>query len=164
MRLSSRGRYSTKAMIDLATHFNQGPILAKDISARQGITEQYLEQLFIPLRAAGLVRSLRGAGGGFYLAKPPAEVKLSDVIQVSEGTTAPVECAAEPKLCPQSHHCASRDVWVEMKKAIDQVLESTTLQDLAEQQQAKGKSPCGTVCAIPRGTRASPVIENITKG
>ncbi|MFH1002585.1 MAG: Rrf2 family transcriptional regulator [Chloroflexota bacterium] len=156
MRLSSRGRYATKAMIDLAVHFNQGPVLAKDISARQGITEPYLEQLFIPLRAAGLVRSLRGTGGGFYLARPPAEVKLGDIIRASEGTTSPVECADEPRLCPQSSQCVSRDVWVEMKRAIDGVLDATTLEDLVQQQNARGETTPGTACVGHRGARANP--------
>ncbi len=165
MRLSSRGRYSTKAMLDLAMHCHEGPILVKDISGRQGMTEQYLEQLFIPLRAAGLVRSIRGAGGGYYLARPPAEIKLSEVIRASEGATAPVECAEEPRLCPQSDRCVTRDLWVEMKKAIDKVLESTTLLDLVEQQQAKGKSPKGVTCLVPRGRRGvDPAMENMKKG
>ena len=164
MRLSSRGRYSTKAMLDLAVHCNEGPVLVKDISERQGITGQYLEQLFISLRAAGLVRSIRGAGGGFYLTKPPAEIKLSDVIRASEGTMAPVECVDEPRLCPQSDSCVARDLWVEMKRVIDKILDSTTLQDLAQQQQAKGWNQKGVTCVVPRVPRVAPVNENIVEG
>lgn len=119
-----------RAMLDLAVHFGQGLVQIKDISERQQISERYLEQLFIPLRRAGLIRSLRGAHGGFTLAKPPAEILLSEIIQAVEGSVAPVRCVDEPKLCPQSDVCITRNIWAEMGRAISKVLESTTLQDL----------------------------------
>lgn len=130
MKLSTKGRYSLRAMLDLAVHFGQGQIRIKDISARQQISARYLEQLFIPLRKAGLVRSLRGAGGGFTLAKPPSEIPLSEIIRVAEGSVVPVRCVDKPKLCPQSDVCITRNIWTEMGRAISKVLESTTLQDL----------------------------------
>lgn len=140
MKLSTKGRYSTKAMLDLALHFNEGPILIKDIARRRGISERYLVQLFIPLRVAGLVRSVRGARGGFTLAKSPPEIRLSEIIQAMEGSTAPVECVDQPWLCPQSGECVTWGVWVEMKKASDKVLESITLQHLVEQEREKRNS------------------------
>jgi len=130
VKLSTKGRYSLRAMLDLAVHFGQGQIRIKDISARQQISARYLEQLFIPLRKAGLVRSLRGAGGGFTLAKPPSEIPLSEIIRVAEGSVVPVRCVDKPKLCPQSDVCITRNIWTEMGRAISKVLESTTLQDL----------------------------------
>lgn len=130
MKLSTKGRYSLRAMFDLAVHFGQGQIQIKDISARQQISARYLEQLFIPLRKAGLVKSLRGARGGFTLAKPPSEIPLSEIIQVAEGSVALVRCVDKPKLCPQSDVCRIRSTWAEIAMAISQVLESTTLQDL----------------------------------
>ena len=133
MKLSSRGRYATRAMLDLAVHFEQGAIRIKDIAARQRISPRYLERLFIPLRRAGLVRSLRGRHGGFTLAKPPADIPLSEIIQVAEGSVGPVKCVNEPKLCRQSDTCTTRDIWVEVGKAISKVLESITLQDLVLQ-------------------------------
>ncbi len=133
MRLSSKGRYSMRAMLDLAVHFGQGLIQLKDISARQQISKRYLEQLFIPLRKAGLVRSRRGAHGGFRLAKPPTEIRLAEIIRVSEGPLAPTRCVDEPKLCPQSDACVTRNIWAEIGRAISKVLESTTLQDLVLQ-------------------------------
>lgn len=132
MRLSTKGRYSTRAMLDLAIHFADGPVLIKDISQRQGISKGYLEQLFIPLRAAGLVRSIRGAQGGFRLARSPAEIRLSEIIRATEGSTAPAACVDEGSLCRQSEHCVTRDVWAEMKKAFEEVLDSMSLQDLVE--------------------------------
>ena len=119
-------------MLDLALHFGEGPILVKDISERQRISRGYLEQLFIPLRSAGLVKSTRGASGGFTLARPPSEIWLTEIMQVTEGSTAPVPCVDEPELCTQSNECTTREVWVEMKRACDSLLDSITLQDLVE--------------------------------
>lgn len=140
MKLSTKGRYSTRAMFDLALHFNEGPILIKDIAQRQGISERYLEQLFIPLRIAGLVLGIRGARGGFTLSKSPSEIRLSEIIQATEGSTAPVECVDQPWLCPQSGVCVTWKIWAEMKKASDKILESITLQDLVKQERRRGNS------------------------
>ena len=137
MRLSTKGRYATRAMLDLALHFDEGPILIKDISKRQEISKQYLEQLFIPLRAAGLVRATRGARGGFILAKPPSQIKLSEIIRVMEGSASPVECLDDARICSRSDSCVTRGIWAEMKEAIDRVLGFTTLQDLVERQRGK---------------------------
>ena len=134
MKLSTKGRYSIRALIDLALHPDEGPILVRDIAKRQRISERYLEQLFIPLRVAGLVRGIQGAHGGFILIKPPAEIRLSEVIRATEGSTAPVNCVDEPRLCLQSSTCPTRYIWAKIKRAIDKVLESTTLQDLVEKQ------------------------------
>ena len=134
MKLSTKGRYSIRALIDLALHPDEGPILIRDIAKRQRISERYLEQLFIPLRVAGLVRGIQGAHGGFILIKPPAEIRLSEIIRATEGSMAPVNCVDEPRLCLQSSTCPTRYIWAKIKRAIDKVLESTTLQDLAEKQ------------------------------
>ncbi len=137
MRLSSKGRYSSRAMLDLAFRFRQGLVQVKDISSRQQISEQYLEQLFIPLRRAGLVKGIRGAGGGFTLAKPPAEIRLDEIIRVAEGSVSPARCVDEPELCPQSEACLTRKIWAEIGRATSQVLEAITLQDLVEQQEER---------------------------
>ena len=126
-----------RAMLDLALNFGRDPVLTKDISARQGISKGYLEQLFIPLRVAGLVRGIRGARGGFTLSRPPKEISLSEIIQATEGSTAPVACVDEPRLCRKSGECITRDVWIEMKRACDNVLEAFTLQDLIERSRKK---------------------------
>jgi len=144
MKLSTKGRYAARAMFDLALHSGEGPILIKDISQRQEISELYLKQLFIPLKVAGLVRAIRGARGGFTLAKPPSQIKLIEIIQIMEGSTAPVECVDDAGICLRSDLCVTRQVWAEMKKAIDKVLESTTLQDLVEQQKGKMQANAGT--------------------
>ncbi len=134
MKLSTKGQYATRAMLDLALHFGEGPILVKDISRREEISERYLEQLLTPLKLAGLIRSIRGAHGGFTLAKPPSEISLIEIIHIMEGSTAPVECVDDAQICSRSEFCVTREVWAEMKKATDTVLESVTLQDLLQRQ------------------------------
>ena len=140
MKLSTRGQYGTRALLELALHEGSGPILLKDIARRQQISLMYLEHLIAPLIAAGIVRSTRGARGGVWLAKSPEEIKLSEVIQLLEGSVAPVECLNDPKACSRSELCVTRDVWDELKRAIDGVLESTTLQDLVSRQKRKERS------------------------
>lgn len=137
MKLSTRGQYGTRALLDIALHQRERPVPLKDIAQRQQISLQYLEHLITPLIAGGIVRSTRGARGGIGLAKPPQEIKLSEVIGLLEGSIAPVECVNDPKYCSRSDSCVTRDIWAELEKAISGVLESTTLQDLVERQKRK---------------------------
>ena len=137
MKLSTRGQYGTRALLELSIRYGEGPVPLKDIAQRQQIPLQYLEHLITPLIAAGIVRSIRGARGGVLLAKAPAEIKLSEVIQLLEGSIAPVACVSDPKYCSRSDFCVTRDVWGELKKVMDGVLESTTLQDLVERHKKK---------------------------
>jgi len=139
MKLSTRARYGTRALLDLALQSRSEPVLLKDIAQRQEISLHYLEHLVGPLIAAGLIRSIRGARGGISLAKQPRDIKLSDIILILEGPVAPVECVTRPETCPRSEDCVTRDVWNDVKKAINGVLESVTLQDLVEKYQ-QGKS------------------------
>ena len=139
MKLSTRGRYATRALLDLAFNQGNGPTVLKDIARRQQISLRYLEHLITPLVAVGIVRSSRGPRGGVSLAKLPEEIKLSEVIQILEGSIAPVECVDNPGTCSRSAVCATRDIWAELKKAMNAVLESTTLQDLVERQKRKGQ-------------------------
>jgi Rrf2 family cysteine metabolism transcriptional repressor len=139
MKLSTRGRYGTRVLLDLALHGEKGPILLKDIARRQQISLLYLERLITPLVAAGVVRSMRGARGGVWLARSPQEIKLSEVIGLLEGSIAPVDCVNDRNACSRSDLCVTRDVWFELKKAMDGVLESKTLQDLVEMQKVKGR-------------------------
>ena len=130
MKLSTKGRYASRAMLDLAIHFGEGPIMVKDIARRHHLSERYLEQLLLPLKAAGLVRGIRGAHGGFMLTRAPSEIKMLEILQIMEGSTAPVECVDNARVCTLSDKCVTRGVWVKLKKAIDGVLESITLEDL----------------------------------
>ena len=142
MKLSTRGRYATRALLDLALHQGNDPATLKDIARRQQISIRYLKHLITPLIAAGIVRSMRGPKGGIALVRTPEEVKLSEIIELLEGSTAPVECIDNPGVCVRSATCVTRDVWSELKKAMDGVLNSTTLADLVERQKKKdGAAP-----------------------
>jgi len=144
MRLSTKGRYGVRALVDIALNCDGGPVLLKDIAKRQDISAQYLEHLVAPLIRAGILRSIRGAKGGIALAKPPEEIGLSRVIEVLEGSVAPVECVDNPALCVRSGECVTREVWSDIKAAIMGVLESLTLKDLMDRQKAKAPSKPGT--------------------
>ena len=137
MKLSTKGQYGTRALLELALHKGEGPILLKDIAKRQQISLQYLEHLITPLIAGGIVRSTRGPRGGVSLAQPPEQVKLNRVIQLLEGSIAPVECINNPTVCSRSELCVTRDVWGDLEKVMNDFLESTTLQDLVERQKEK---------------------------
>lgn len=137
MKLSTRGRYGTRILVDLALHHDEEPVLLKDIAQRQQISLQYVEHLITPLIAGGIVWSTRGPKGGVSLAKHPEEIRLDEVIQLFEGSIAPVECVNNPNICSRSAFCATRDIWSELKRAMSEVLESTTLQDLVERQRRK---------------------------
>ena len=137
MKLSTKGQYGTRALLELALHQWEEPVSLRDIARRQQIPLPYLEHLITPLIAGGIVRSTKGSKGGISLVKHPKEIKLSEIIQLLEGSIAPVECVGNPKVCNRSEFCVTRDVWSELKKAIIGVLESTTLQDLVERHKKK---------------------------
>lgn len=137
MKLSTKGRYGTRALLDLALHQKEGPAPLKDVAQRQEISLHYLEHLITPLIAGGIVRSIRGPRGGVSLAKSPDEIRLSEVIRLLEGSIAPVDCINNPGICNRSSFCVTRDIWGELKEAMNGILESTTLQDLVERQKKK---------------------------
>ena len=143
MKLSTRARYGTRALLDLALNSGQGTVLLKDIARRQEISLPYLEHLISPLVVGGILKSTRGARGGVLLLKPPTEIKLSEVLELLEGSIAPVDCINNPKICSRSECCVTRDIWIEMKTAMSQVLDSTTLQDLVERQRRKWQIETG---------------------
>ncbi len=140
MKLSTRARYGTRALLDLALYNSGGPVLLRDIAQRQQISPMYLEHLITPLVAAGIIRSVRGARGGVWLAKSPQKIRLSEVVCLLEGPIALVECINDPKYCTRSGACVTQEVWDELGKAMAGVLESTTLQDLVERQKTKQQS------------------------
>ncbi len=140
MKLSTKTRYGTRALLELALHKGEGPVFLKDIARWQQISLPYLEHLVAPLIAGGIIRSTKGPRGGISLAKKPEEIKLSEITHLLEGSLAPVACVDNPEACRRSGACATRDVWSRLKDAMDEVLESTTLADLAENQKKKGKT------------------------
>jgi len=135
LRLSTRGHYGLKAMLDLAQHFSAEPISLKSIAERQNLSGHYLEQLIAMLRKAGLVKSVRGAQGGYILARKPAEITVGDVIRALEGPIAPVYCVSEkdPGNCDEADHCITRTVWARVRDGIAAVYDSITLADICRE-------------------------------
>jgi Rrf2 family protein len=122
-------------MVDLALHDDSGPVRRVDISERQEVSTHYIEQLFVKLRTAGLIRSVKGPGGGYVLAKDPAEISAGDIIRVVEGPIALVHCVAEePETpCHRADGCVTHLLWHRLSDRVAAVLDAATLQDLCEQ-------------------------------
>jgi Rrf2 family cysteine metabolism transcriptional repressor len=140
MKLSTRTRYGTRALLELALHGGKGPVFLKDIAKEQQISLAYLEHLVTPLIAGGIIRSVKGPKGGISLARKPEDIKLSEITRLLEGSLAPVECIEHPDICERADSCVTREIWGEMKAAMDGVLESVNLKDLADRQKKKGNS------------------------
>ncbi len=139
MKISTKARYGTRALLDLALNTRDDPLQLKDIAQRQYISPSYLEHLFIPLIAAGIVKSTRGSRGGVTPPRPPKEIKLKEIVEALEGPIVLVECLNNNGDCPRSGICATQDIWGELTQAIGDILENTTLADLVEKQKHKIK-------------------------
>jgi len=127
-------------LLDLALHHGKEHVLLKDIAHRQQIPLSYMKRLIGPLIAGGLVQSTRGVKGGVLLAKSPDQIKLKEVIGLLEGRIALVKCVNNPRICDRSQFCVTRDIWTDLGKAMEGILESTTLQDLVERYRVKEQS------------------------
>ncbi len=134
MKLSTRGRYSTRLMLELAIRYNDGPVLLKDISSSQDISLKYLGQLIIPLKIAGLIKSTRGSHGGYFLSRPPQKIRLSEILTAVEGSLDITECIKSPDICYRSKNCVARKIWEKASKKFYEVFQSITLKDMIEQQ------------------------------
>jgi Rrf2 family transcriptional regulator, cysteine metabolism repressor len=139
MRLTTRGRYSTRMMMELALSYGEGPVLLKNIAESQEISLKYLSQLIIPLKIAGLIKSSRGSHGGYFLSRAPKDIKLSEIITAVEGPLDLVECADNPEICDRSKSCTSKEIWREIGKKFLDILDSYNLQQLAERCREKHK-------------------------
>ncbi len=132
MKLSSRSRNGTRMMVDLAQHYDKGPIQIGDISKRQDISVKYLEQLVIPLKKADYIRSVRGPKGGHMLAKRPDEITVGEIVRILEGGIDLSVCIENPDACEKTGSCLTRGVWEEATKAMYEKLNSTTLSKMIE--------------------------------
>ena len=132
MKLSTRSRYGTRLMVDLAQHYNEGPVRLSDISGRQDISVKYLEQLIIPLKKNSLVRSTRGPKGGHMLASPPETITVADIVKVLEGRLDLTKCIEDPSSCERSATCLTRSLWEKATKAMICELEAITLEDMVK--------------------------------
>jgi Rrf2 family protein len=137
IRISTRGRYALRAMVDLAQHGDKGPVSRQDISERQEISADYLAQLFVHLQAAGLVEGVKGPGGGYRLARDARLIRAGDVVQAVEGPVAVVQCALPPadegSACSRVDGCVTHLLWKRLSETMTEVLDSVTLKDLLDQ-------------------------------
>ncbi|NLN06887.1 MAG: Rrf2 family transcriptional regulator [Firmicutes bacterium] len=133
MKITAKGEYGVRAMAMLAQDFRAGPIPLREIADREGISYQFLEQIFLPLRRAGLITSVRGAKGGYALAHPPEKIKVGDIVRILEGPIAPVDCVAEgnESSCKRKSICLTRGIWEKLRDTMSEVLDEITLADVA---------------------------------
>jgi Rrf2 family iron-sulfur cluster assembly transcriptional regulator len=132
MRLSTRSRYGTRLMLDMAQNYQDGPLHLTSIANRQGISVKYLEQIIIPLKKAQYVKSVRGPKGGHALARPPEEITVGEIVALLEDGVNLVECSERPESCGRSENCVTRHIWREAAGAMFAKLNSITLADLVK--------------------------------
>lgn len=141
MKLSTKGRYGVRLMLDLAVNAGNGPVSLKEIAARQEISEKYLSNIIPPLKNAGLIRSTRGAQGGYVLAKDPREITLKEILLVLEGPMCMVECTEKPEVCKRADECLVRDIWAEVTVKMLEALDAFTLESMVEKQKFREHVP-----------------------
>lgn len=130
MKLSTRGRYGARALVELAKHYGQGPLALKEIAERQQIPVKYLEQIAMVLKGEKLIKSVRGPSGGYILARPPSKVHLLEIIETLEGTLSFVSCVKDPSTCEKVDTCAFNDLWKKISVETSKILRSVTLADM----------------------------------
>jgi len=137
MKISTRTRYGTRLMLELAIHYDTGPVFLKDIAKAEDISEKYLSQIIIPLKSLGLVNSFRGAKGGYVLARAPKEITLREIAEVLEGGFDLLSCVNNPGVCQRISICVTRDIWNLLGKTMANILDSITLDDLVKEYNGK---------------------------
>lgn len=141
MKISTKGRYALRLMLDIAAHDSGEPVRIKEIASRQEISAKYLEQIVAILSKAGYVKSIRGPQGGYRLTRKPEEYSLGDILRLTEGSLAPVECLeGETNQCPRAGECITLLFWKKLDKAIREVTEGYTLEDLLTWQNQAGNN------------------------
>ena len=135
MKISTKGRYALRLLLDLAQHRNCGFVALKDIAKRQDISKKYLEQIVPMLNRAGFLLTGRGYQGGDELEKEPSSITVGDILRVTEGSLAPISCLEqEPNMCPRCGECLTLPMWQGLYKTVNEYLDSVTLQDILDQQ------------------------------
>jgi Rrf2 family protein len=137
MKLSTRTRYGVRLMVALAENYGKTSVFLKDIAKGEDISEKYLSLIIIPLRGVGLVNSIRGAHGGYNLAKAPSQITLKEIVDVLEGDCSLVDCVKNPSSCSRVPICASHDIWATIGDKISETLSSITLDTLVKMNQEK---------------------------
>ena len=141
-KLSTKGRYGARLMLDLALNYGKGPVALKEVAKRQEISEKYLEHLIAPLKKAKLIRSSRGAHGGYVLLKPPSGISLNEIITAVEGPMSIVECTQNSSFCKRSRDCLSRGAWNELSLKITETLSALTLEKIIAKNTPNGEELC----------------------
>ncbi len=143
IRLSTKGRYGTRLMLNLARHYGDGSrtVILKDVSADEEISIRYLEQIIIPLKLNRLVKSVRGAGGGYTLSRRPEEIKLSEILHALEGSCCLVECIEDGEFCDRLDACPTFDIWKGASELLKKYFEAISLKDIVEMAEKKKKRP-----------------------
>ncbi len=142
MKISTKGRYAVRVMLDLALNNTGECIKVKDIAGRQGISEKYLEQIIAVLNKAGYVKSARGAQGGYRMAKAPAEYTVGMILRLTEGSMAPVACLEEGAAkCERRDICDTLEVWQTLYEAVNNVIDNVTIEDLVEKHKRRMENP-----------------------
>lgn len=138
MRLSTKGEYASRAILELALHYGEKPLHIRDISRAQDIPQRFLEQILLQLKRAGYLRSHKGPDGGYFLSKPPGKISVAEVIRVMDGPLAPIDCVSVTahEVCPREAHCGLKGLWKEVRDAVAQITENATFEDLAERTRA----------------------------
>ncbi len=138
MKLSTKGEYASRAMLELALRYSDEPLHIREISAAQGIPERFLEQILLLLKRAGYLKSKKGPQGGYYLAKPPSRISVAEIIRVMDGPLAPIECVSVTAhvVCPYERACGLKGLWKETRDAVAAILERTTFADLVDRTKA----------------------------
>lgn len=134
MRLSTKGEYASRAMLELSLHHKEGSLHIREISSAQDIPQRFLEQILLMLKRAGYLRSKKGPNGGYCLAKPPSEINVAEVIRVMDGPLAPIDCVSviAHEVCPRENYCGLKWLWKDVRDSVANLLENTTFGDLAE--------------------------------
>ncbi len=151
MKLSTRSRYGVRLMIALAVAGGDKSVFLKDIAASEDISEKYLSLIVIPLRAAGLLRSIRGARGGYALAREPRDISLRDIVEAVEGETCLVNCVKDPDVCKRVSVCPARDTWTQLSNTIKEAMAVVTLAHLVTGQKGKKGIPKPKARQIKKG-------------
>lgn len=143
IRLSTKGRYGTRLMLNLAQHCGNGkrPVILKDVSTDEDISIRYLEQIIIPLKINRLVKSIRGAGGGYTLARDPGDIKLGEILHALEGSCCLVECIEDPDFCDRLETCPTFDIWKGASELLKNYFDGITLRDVVDMAEKKKKKP-----------------------
>lgn len=140
IRISTKGRYGARFMLELAINYNRGPMLLKDIAKRQELSEGYLQHIVDSLKGAGLIHSNRVGHGGYTLVKPPSEITMLDILSSLEGKINLVECVDKPDICNRSQKCVTRDIWGDLGSQMTKSLKSITLETMVEKNKEKNSN------------------------